>query len=252
MSQVDAFQGSVSTLFWLCIISVEFTENVSNKAFHHYSSFYLEYLLSLPPIYEIRVSHNITHRQVLAKCVLVDLCKSSRQAQQCKELLIFPCKHLIRYSRKIIFNCAAVLKCPDSGDNSFIRGRMWFHLLLSGWFTELEMFLFFRFSYQRSPHLLTKCIFLAFFSLLFKVNETVWKHGYSAKFQAHSKHSLLHREDDIFFFFRKSVFFHKAEFCHSPLTHSNEPRITGKKYIYIYKNQTKTQKNSGKNPVSLW
>lgn len=179
MSQIDVFQGSVSTLLYLSVISIGFTENAINKVYHHYSSFYLGYLLSLPPRDEIRVSRNITHGQMFAKCMLLELHKCSGQTQQCKVLLIFPCKHLIRYSRKIIFNYAAVPKCPDDGDNSFIRGRIWFHLLLSGWFTELEMFLFFHFSFQRSPHLLMKCTFLGFFSPLFKVNETAWKHGYS-------------------------------------------------------------------------
>lgn len=181
----------MSSLLWLSIISVGFTENAINKAYHHYSSFYLEYLLSLPPWDEIRVSCNIICGQALAKCMLLDLYKCSGQAQQCKVLLIFPCKHLIRCSRKIVFNYAAVLKCPDDGDNSFIRGRPWLHLPLSGWFTELEMFLFFHFSSQRSPHLLMKCTFLGIFSPSFRVNETAWKHGYSVKFQAHSEHSLL-------------------------------------------------------------
>lgn len=39
---------------------------------------------------------------------------------------------------------------------------------------------------------------------LFKVNETVWKHGCPVKFQAHSEHLLFQREDVIFFFFHKS------------------------------------------------
>lgn len=204
MFHVDAFQGSVSTLLWLSIFSVGFIKNAIKIAYHNYSGFYLGYLLSLSPWDEIRLSHNITHGQPHAKWMLLDLFKFLGQEQQCKMLLIFPCEHLIRHSRKIIFNYAAVLKRPDKGDNSFIKDRTGFHLLLSGWFTELEMFPFFHFCSQRSPHLLMKCTFLGIFSPLSKVNETAWKHGYFVKFLVHSEHSLLQKEDITFFFFRKS------------------------------------------------
>jgi len=46
-------------LLCLAIISVGFTE-VINKAYHHYSSFYLGYLLSLSSRDEIILSHNLT------------------------------------------------------------------------------------------------------------------------------------------------------------------------------------------------
>lgn len=109
MSQIDAFQGSVSTLLWLSIISVGFTENAINKAYHHYSGFYLGYLLSLPPRDEISVSRNITHGQALAKCMLLDLYKCSGQTQQCKVLLIF----LVNTSSDIPENNIQLCSCPE-------------------------------------------------------------------------------------------------------------------------------------------
>lgn len=124
--------------------------------------------------------------------MLLDLGKCSGPAQQCKVPLIF----LVNTSSDVP---AAVLKCPDHGDNSFIRGRTWFHLLLSGWFTELEMLLCFHFSSQWPPRLLMKCTFLGNFSLLFKVNETAGKQNYSVVFEANHGDPILQTEFITFF-----------------------------------------------------
>lgn len=132
---------------------------------HHYPSFCPRYLLSLPPWDEIRISVFIAYGLIPAKLMLLDLVNCSGPVQHCKVPLIF----LINTSSDVP---AAVLKWPEQGDNSFIRGRTWFHLLLSGWCTELEMLLCFPFSSQWLPHLLMKCTYLP---PLFMGNKTVGK-----------------------------------------------------------------------------